>query len=58
MEGSAGRLNELRHFFLADDRRQPMVLFWIRSVGDAQSSPERLAVKEPESGQADSDAVR
>jgi hypothetical protein len=45
MEGSAGRLNELRNFFLAEDRWQVMGPFRIGSVGDAPGSLERLTVK-------------
>src|SRR5271169_1893570 len=33
MERRAGRIDKLSDFFLAEDRRQAMVLFWIRSVG-------------------------
>src|SRR5580692_924925 len=47
MEGSAGGLNELSNFFLAEDRWQAMGSFRIGSVGDAPSSLERLTVKEP-----------
>jgi len=35
MEGSAGGLNELSNFFLAEDRWQVMGPFRIGSVGDA-----------------------
>src|SRR5947207_252357 len=47
MEGSAGGLNELSNFFLAEDRWQAMGPFRIGSVGDAPGSLERLTVKEP-----------
>jgi len=58
MEGSAGRLNELSNFFLAEDRWQVMGPFRIGSVGDVPDSPERLAVKEPQGSQTDRDAAR
>src|SRR5216683_7392453 len=53
MEGSAGRLNELSNFFLAEDRWQVMRPFRIGSVGDAPGSLERLTVKEPQGCQTD-----
>src|SRR5271169_338595 len=37
VERKASRIDELSDFFLAEDRRQAMVPFWIRSVGDAPS---------------------
>ena len=58
MEGSAGRLNELSNFFLAEDRWQAMGPFRIGSVGDAPGSLERLTVKEPQGCQTDRDATR
>ena len=58
MEGSAGRLNELSNFFLAEDRWQAMVLFRIGSLGDAPGSVERLTVKEPQGCQTNRDATR
>src|SRR3984893_1328824 len=58
MEGSAGRLNELSNFFLAEDRWQVMHPFRIGSVADAPGSPERLTVKEPQGCQTDRDATR
>jgi hypothetical protein len=36
MERSGGRINELSNFFLAEDRRQAMGLFWIRSAARLQ----------------------
>jgi len=47
MEGSAGRLNELSNFFLAEDRWKAMGPFRVGSVGNAPGSLERLTVKEP-----------
>ena len=44
MEGSAGRLNELSNFFLAEDRWQVMGPFRIGSVGDA---PDELKRENP-----------
>src|ERR1019366_2193382 len=35
MEGSARRVDKLRHFFLAKNRRQAMYFFRMRSVGNA-----------------------
>src|SRR5258708_1896620 len=57
MEGSAGRLNELRNFLLSEDRWQVMDPFRIGSVGDAPGSLERLTVKEPQGCQTDRDAA-
>src|SRR5205807_8925283 len=42
MEGSAGGLNELSNFFLAEDRWQAMGPFRIASVGDDPGSLEHL----------------
>ena len=38
IERSAGRMDELRNFFLAEDRWQARVLFRIGSLGDAPGS--------------------
>ncbi len=45
MEKSGGRIDELRNFFLAEDRWQAMILFRIGSLGDAPALLERLGVK-------------
>src|SRR5580658_8254599 len=58
MEGSAGRLNELSNFFLAEDRWQAMGPFRIGSVADAPGSLERLTVEEPQGCQTDRDTSR
>jgi hypothetical protein len=50
MEGSAGGLNELSNFFLAEDRWQAMRPFRVGSVSDVPGSLERLTVKEPPFG--------
>ena len=47
MDGSGGGSDELRNFFLVEDRWQAMGPFRIGSVGDAPSSLERLTGKEP-----------
>src|SRR5271157_82582 len=48
MEGSARRIDELRHFFLAQNRGQAMSLFRIGGVGHAPRLFERLDVEEPQ----------
>jgi hypothetical protein len=49
MEGSARCIDELRHFFLAEDRGQAMSLFRIRRVGDAPRLFQRLDVEKAQS---------
>ena len=48
MERSASCIDELRHFFLAEDRRQSMSLFGVRSVGDTPRPLQRLDVEKTE----------
>ena len=45
------RVDELRDFFLAEDRRQAMILFRIGSLGDAPGFLESLDVEESQSRQ-------
>ena len=58
MEKSGSRIDELRDFFLAEDRWQAMVLFRIGSVGDAPALLERLGVEEPQGRQTDRHRAR
>ena len=58
MEGSGGRIDELRNFFLAEDRRQAVGPFWIRSVCDAPIPSESLGVEEPQGRQTDPNRTR
>ena len=58
MEKSGGRIDELRNFFLAEDRWQAMILFRIGSLGDAPAPLERLGVEEPQSRQTDRHSAR
>jgi hypothetical protein len=58
MERSAGRIDELRNFFLAEDGRETVGLFRIRSLGNAPGLLKRLSVKEPQGGQSDRNGAR
>jgi hypothetical protein len=58
MERSGGRIDELSNFFLAEDRRQAMGPFWIRSVCDAPIPSESLGVEEPQGRQTDPHRAR
>src|SRR5208337_4033369 len=51
MEGSAGRVDKLRDFSLAQDRRQTMGLFRIRRLRDAPAPLERLGVEKTQGRQ-------
>jgi len=51
MQGSASGIDESCDFFLAEDRWQVMVLFRIRSLGDAPGFLERLDVEKAQSRQ-------
>jgi hypothetical protein len=48
MERSASRIDELRHFFLAENRGQAMTLFGVGSVGDTPRPFQRLDVEKTE----------
>ncbi len=58
MEGSGGRLDELRNFFLAEDRWQARGPFRIGGFGDAPALLERFAVEEPQGRQTDRHGAR
>ena len=45
MEGSECGIDELRHFFLAENRGEAMSFLWIRSVRNAPRLLERLDVE-------------
>ena len=47
MEGRAGRIDELRHFLLAENRGQTVNFFRIWSIGDTPRLLESLNVEEP-----------
>ena len=47
VKGRAGRLDQSRDLFLAEDGWQAMSSFRIGSIGDAPALLERLAVKKP-----------
>jgi len=51
MEGSLSSVDESCDFFLAEDRREMMVLFGIGSLGDAAGLLERLDVEKSQSRQ-------
>ena len=53
MVGSERRIDELRDFFLAQDRRKVKCSFRIGSLGDAPGLLESLGVEEPQSRQTD-----
>jgi hypothetical protein len=48
MEGSASRVDELRHFFLAENRRQAVGFLRIGSVSNAPRFFERPDVEKPQ----------
>jgi len=47
MERSASRVDELRHFFLAENRGQAMNFLRIGSVSNTPRSFERLNIEKP-----------
>ena len=53
MEGSASRIDESRHFFLAQDRGNMLGSFRIRGLGYTPASLESLGIEEPKSCKID-----
>ncbi len=58
MHGRASGIDELRHFFLAQDGRQRKCPFWIGSLGGAPGPLERLGVEESQRGKISRDGAR
>jgi hypothetical protein len=52
MERSARGIDELRDFFLTEDRREAVMLFRVGCLGNAPSFFERLDVEKPQGRQA------
>jgi hypothetical protein len=52
MARSTSRIDELRDFFLTEDRRHAQCLLGIGSLGDAPGLAESLGVEESEGGEA------
>src|SRR2546421_6081776 len=58
MQGRASGIDELRHFFLAQDRWQRKCLFRIGRLGGAPGLLECLGVEESQRGKIDRDGAR
>src|SRR5467141_2242458 len=58
MHGRASGVDELSHFFLAQDGRQRESPFRIGSLGGAPGSLERLGIEEPQRGKIYRDGAR